>query len=120
MEGYQISYLRLSNDGIGANLKQAFVDKNITLCPNNTLKCKLRCSLNVDFWRLTHSVGRMLGFTENKLLETYKTHWSEAPGTIIKVNTIKIRCNKVQGSYQIGETNTHFTRSTRQWKPTSR
>ena len=45
----------------------------------------------------------MLGFIEPKALDANKTHWSDAPVNIINVNTIKIRCNIVQGSYQNGE-----------------
>lgn len=89
---------------IESYLKKTLKGKTLSLRPNNnTLKCELYCSANVDFSRSQHTIGRILGFTENKLLEAYKKHTSDAPVNIIKVNTIRIKCNIVQGSYRDGE-----------------
>lgn len=92
-------------DDIEAYLKHHLSPANkITLRPNNnTLQCELSSSLNVDFSRSQHSIGPMLGFIDTTVLEANKTYWSDAPVNIINVNTIKIRCNIVQGSYQNGE-----------------
>lgn len=92
-------------DDIDKYLKKLIgVNKQIRLRPNNnTLKCELFCSQNIHFKKSTESIGHLLGFTEDKLLEAYKKHTSDAPVDIIKVNTIRIRCNIVQGSYKNGE-----------------
>lgn len=91
-------------EDIEAFLKKALPNKMMSLRPNNTtLKCELYCSLNIQFNQSpSNNIGRMLGFTENKL-EANKTHTSDAPVNIIKVNTIQIRCNIVQGSYKNGQ-----------------
>lgn len=91
-------------DNIEAYLKKKLGKKKLSLRPNNnTLKCELSCELPVDFGQSVHSIGPTLGFTEKKLLDAYKTHTSDTPVNIIKVNTLRIRCNIVQGSYKNGE-----------------
>lgn len=89
---------------IEAYLKKQLGDKAISLHPNNnTLKCELFCKYNIDFAHSSDTIGRMLGFKNVRVLEAYKTHESDAPVDIIKVNTIQIECNIVQGAYRNGE-----------------
>ena len=87
-------------------LKKVFLTHtaSIVLQPNNnTLKCELKSNVNIDFSQSDHSIGPLLGFTEKRLLQKHILHTSDAPVNIIKVNTIRIRCNIVQGSYKNGE-----------------
>lgn len=79
--------------------------KAISLRPNNnTLKCELYSKYKIDFTQSpNNNIGRMLGFKNKQVLEAHKTHESDAPVDIIKVNTIQVQCNIVQGSYRNGE-----------------
>jgi hypothetical protein len=91
-------------DDIERYLKKTLGENKISLRPNNnTLKCELLCQYNVDFARTPYSIGRMLGFKTKQVLKAYITHESDAPVDIIKVNTIQIHCNIVQGAYKNGE-----------------
>ena len=79
-------------------------DKKISLRPNNsTLKCELACKYPVNFAHTPNTIGSMLGFKTSTILEAYKTHESDSPVDIIKVNTVQIHCNIVQGAYTNGK-----------------
>ncbi|MGP1911497.1 MAG: hypothetical protein ACTS4T_01700 [Candidatus Hodgkinia cicadicola] len=70
---------------------------------NNTLKCELLCRYNVNFTKSKKSIGSMLGFKRQETLQANITHESDAPVDILKVNTIQVQCNIVQGAYKNGE-----------------
>lgn len=73
---------------------------NIT--PNtSTLKCNVISSYPIDFTQ-ENSIGKLLGFKE-KILEPNKIHESDETVNIFKVNTIRIDCNIVMGSYNNGK-----------------
>ena len=92
-------------------LKKELSDPKFTLRPNNnTLKCELYCSYEIDFERTEHGIGTMLGFSKNRKLEAYILHTSDTPVNINKVNVLEIRCNVVQGSYKAGR-NDHILHS---------
>lgn len=58
---------------IESYLKKTVKGKILSLrLNNNTLKCELHCSVNVDFSRSQHKIGRMLEFTRNTMLERIK------------------------------------------------
>ena len=69
---------------------------------SHTLKCELFSSYKIDFTRTAHGINTILGFTGLKPLEANILHVSDAPVNIIKVNTVRIRCNVVQGAYKNG------------------
>ena len=92
-------------------LKKALLDPKFALRPNNnTLKCELYCSYEIDFGSTEHTIGTMLGFSKKRKLEAYILHTSDAPVNINKVNVLEIRCNAVQGSYKTGR-NEHILHS---------
>lgn len=65
---------------------------------NNTLKCEIfHKNKRIDF---THddSIGSLLGFSK-RVLEPGKIHESDLPVNIIKVRTINIECNLIEGSF---------------------
>lgn len=98
-------------DDIETFLKKATGDRRFSLRPNNnTLKCEIYSSFDIDFNLSEHNIGEMLGFKTKTKLKANKLHTSETPVNIIKVNTIQIRCNIVQGSYKDGE-NHHILHS---------
>lgn len=68
---------------------------------NNTLKCEIWCYYDVNFTP-EDSIGYMLGFSGNKL-ERQKTHNSDLPVNITKVNSINILCNLVTNSFSNGK-----------------
>lgn len=67
---------------------------------NNTLKSEIECSENIHFDR-NYTIGPMLGFSAVSLLPNTK-HISDLPVDIIKVNTIRVECNIVRGTFDNG------------------
>lgn len=67
---------------------------------NNTLKAYISCSKEINFNK-PGSIASILGF-DNVKLDAGKTHISNNPVDIIKVNTIKVDCNIVRGSFDNG------------------
>lgn len=67
---------------------------------NNTLKTEIKTQAEVDFTK-GNSIGRLLGF-KKRLLLANRTHESDYPTDISKVNAICIECNLVGGSYNNG------------------
>lgn len=77
-------------------------EKVLSLKPNNnTLKCEIKSSYEVDF---THSdsIGKLLGFSLRKL-DIGKLHQSDLPVNIIKVLSVRVDCNIVNGSVYEGQ-----------------
>ena len=68
---------------------------------NNTLKSEIKCSSSIDFSK-PNSLGKLLGFENNRILEANKWHISPREVTINKVDVIRITCNLVRGSYRNG------------------
>lgn len=71
---------------------------------NNTLKSLLLANATVFFDR-DRSIGSLLGFSKVKLNENV-LHISDLTVNIIKVNTIRVECNIVVGTY-INNVNSH-------------
>lgn len=70
----------------------------ITIKPNNNTLCsEITCNRAIDF-RLPHSIARLLGFTRREL-EANKTHVSDMPVAILKVNALRVECNITSGAY---------------------
>jgi hypothetical protein len=68
---------------------------------NSTLKSALFCSEIVDFTP-KDSIASLLGF-DNKKLAAGITHVSDRTVDIVKVNSIRVECNIVRGSYDNGK-----------------
>lgn len=77
----------LKSDGIELSIKPN----------NNTLRSKIKCSHKIDFQPLD-SIGRLLGFTQ-RVLQPYKSHVSDLPVSILKVNALRVECNITSGAY---------------------
>lgn len=70
----------------------------ITLKPNNsTLRSVIKCSHNINF-RRNHTIGQLLGFT-SRILAANKSHTSDLPVTILKINALRVECNITSGAY---------------------
>lgn len=69
---------------------------------NNNLKSEIKCKYYIDFTQPV-SIGSLLGFPSNvAILEPNIYHTSPNTVDIIKVNTINITCNIIQGAYKDG------------------
>lgn len=68
---------------------------------NNTLKSVIECSKAIDF-QPSDSIARLLGFTP-QVLEANKTHISNLPVSILKINSLRVDCNVVAGSFVNGQ-----------------
>ena len=77
---------------------------NITITGNNnTLKAEIKSKYYIDFGQ-DNSIGTLLGFPKTtEILEPDKTHTGDNTVTIMKVNSIDVTCNIIQGSYRDGE-----------------
>lgn len=64
---------------------------------NNTLKSEIKATEVLHFDK-DKSIASLLGFKRQKLAAN-KLHTSELPVNIIKVNTIRIECNIISGSF---------------------
>lgn len=74
-------------------------DKTFSLKANeNTLKCEIFSSRYDINFKPEDSIGKLLGFSQ-KLLKANQVHQSDLPVNIIRVNTIRVECNIVKGSY---------------------
>lgn len=67
---------------------------------NNTLKAEISCNKSINFDK-EHTIGPMLGFG-SKSLNPGETHISDLPVNILRVNSIRVECNVVRGSYVNG------------------
>lgn len=66
----------------------------------NTLKCLMTCSHEIDF-TIENNISRILGF-KNIVYSAEILHESERLINIMKVNCIKIECNLISGSFNDG------------------
>lgn len=72
----------------------------------NTLKCLLNCSHDIDF-TIENNISKLLGF-KNKIYSgsqnnvTVMPHESDELVNIMKINTIKVECNLISGSFSDG------------------
>lgn len=70
---------------------------------NNTLKTEITSKYFIDLSQ-SHSIGEILGFPKTTpILEANKTHTGDKTVNIVRVNTVDITCNIIQGSYRNGE-----------------
>lgn len=91
-------------DAIEKYLINVLTKKKISLslkANNNTLRCEIFCSEEINFDK-KDSIHQLLGFTQKKL-EANKLHLSDQPINIIKVNSIRIECNIIDGAYINGQ-----------------
>lgn len=71
---------------------------SISLKPNNnTLRSVIKCNQSVDF-RPLDSIGPLLGFTQ-RILPLNRSHDSDLPVRILKVNALRVECNITTGAY---------------------
>lgn len=87
-------------EDIESYVQKALIGKNIAISikpNNNTLRSEVKCNRNVDF-RSHDSIGRLLGFTP-RILPANKSHQSDLPVTILKVNALRVECNITTGAY---------------------
>lgn len=90
-------------EDINRELKEKVGADNIELkANNNLLKCEIFSKYFIDFSK-DHSIGSVLGFPSSTgLLDANTLHMGKEVVNIIKVNTINITCNIIQGSYKNG------------------
>lgn len=72
---------------------------------NNTLKAEITSKYFIDFTQ-DGTIGGLLGFSKKTaILQPNKTHTGTTTVTIVKVNSIDVTCNIIQGSYRNGQNN---------------
>lgn len=64
----------------------------------NTLQCELFCDQPIDFSK-SNTIGPLLGFSSNKVLQEKKLNVSPLPADILKISVIRVECNNITGSY---------------------
>lgn len=93
---YELTHL---NQYLKTRLRQ--VNESIKLelyANNNTLQCEIFCNQPVDFSK-PNTIGSLLGFRNDQILEAYRWYESQLPANILKVNVIRIQCNIIRGPY---------------------
>lgn len=90
-------------DDINKELQKQLGRDNIEVTANNNLlRTVIKSKFYIDFSQL-NSIGSILGFSKNtEVLEPGLQHIGNENVNIIKVNTINITCNIIQGSYKDG------------------
>lgn len=81
---------RLQGSGVKLSLK----------ANNNTLKSEIECSETIDFTK-SDSIGAILGFGA-VVLKANEKSTSTLPVNILKVNSIRVECNIVRGTFSNG------------------
>lgn len=91
-------------DDLNEYMQQQLGKENITIkANNNLLKTEIKSKYHIDFTK-PNSIGSLLGFpTSSGILTPNTTHIGSQAVNIIKVNTINLTCNIVDGSYKDGE-----------------
>lgn len=75
-----------------------YADASFELKANNTtLKCLMRCNHDIDF-KNKNSISKLLGF-KNEVYKADTIHESNRIVNIMKINSIKIECNLISGSF---------------------
>ena len=85
-------------------LKQTLGDEISLTANQNTLRCEIKGSKDIDFSK-PKSIGSLLGFPRVKL-KAKQLHSSTHPVDIVKLNVIVIDCNIATGAY-INERESH-------------
>lgn len=90
-------------DDINNELQKQLGKANIEIRANNSLlRTELKSKYYLDFTQ-ANSIGSLLGFPKStKVLPPNTLHTGKDTVNIIKVNTINITCNLIQGSYKDG------------------
>lgn len=90
-------------DDINDELRRQLGDENIELkANNNLLRVELKSKFFIDFSQ-PHSIGSLIGFPiSSGILLPNRSYVGRDVANIIKVNTINITCNIIQGSYKDG------------------
>lgn len=90
-------------DDINELLQRHLGKQNISIKGNNnTLKAEVTSKYYIDFG-LDNSIGGLLGFSrKRKVIEPNTTVTGDTTVTILKVNSIDVTCNIIQGSYRDG------------------
>ena len=68
---------------------------------NNTLQSIIKCNRDIDFTK-ADSIGDLLGF-KPQILKADKSHTSELPISILKINSLRVECNITRGAYSNGK-----------------
>lgn len=79
------------------------LDRNVTIslrANNNTLKTEIKCTESINFEK-EGTIAPLLGF-KKRLLKPNEKHESDSAVKIIKVDSIRVECNLVRGSYKDG------------------
>lgn len=103
METVELSTGSYEVDSINDELQNRIGKDSIEVKANNSLlRTEIKSKYYIDFTQ-EHSIGTLLGFPPSTtILEPNKVHIASATVNIMKVNTINIMCNIVQGSYKNG------------------
>ncbi len=90
-------------DDINDELRRQLGVENIELkANNNLLRAEVKSRFYIDFTK-PYSIGSLLGFPiSSGILPANQMHVGKNNVNIVKVNTINITCNLIQGSFQDG------------------
>ena len=91
-------------DSLEEYLMEILLDHKVTLslkANKSTLRCEITCNQDIDFEK-EDSIHKLLGFAKKKLIANEK-HLSDQPIKILKINSLGIICNIIDGAYVNGQ-----------------
>lgn len=94
-------------EDIEIHVRRILADKGIEISikpNNNTLRSEIKCNRDINF-QPDDSIGCLLGFTK-RVLQANKSHKSDLPVAILKVNALRVECNITSGAF-INERKVH-------------
>jgi len=89
-----------------SNMYEMQESKTIIQLVKTTLKIKIKSHWIVDFTH-PHSIGKVLGFSNKRVLEPNKYEVADGPANIFSINTVKIHCNLISTNIEDLKRNTH-------------
>lgn len=87
---------------IYSEMKKQSIENTLTIKSNsNTLQVEITTAKFPIYFNKKNSIGGLFGFSKNTVLSPNSNHTyiSELPVNIMKINTIRIECNIISGSY---------------------
>jgi len=81
--------------------------KTVLSLKKNNLKVQIKSQWQVDFTNV-NSIGKILGFSNKRMIKPNKQEFSDVPVNIFNINTVKIHCNLIRSNIEDLKRNTNI------------
>lgn len=86
-------------------LQEMLAERNISISLKlnyNTMRSVIKCSEFINFLH-DFTIGPLLGFKKKRVLYADRSHTSDSPVSISKINALRVDCNITAGAYNNNE-----------------